>query len=165
MAKSLEERMAIVKEILSAGPSMDMPRPLKAGTLKNRVYGGCCTGYTFEVDNLGYRGAWISTIEKLTVKVDGETVPESDILVCIRGMKIPVCDLGGHSEVFWDARDRFAINVYQVGGLAPGEHRVAVEFIKRLDFGHSYGEAEQGYDEAVEFHNPWVIGDEAVFTI
>ena len=165
MTKTLEERMAIVKDILFGQPGMLMTKPLKEGTLKNKSVEGCCTGYTFEVDNLSYRGVWVSTLEGVKVTVDGEEVPESDIMVCLKGMKFPVCDLGSHTEVFWGARDKCVINVNKVGGLSAGEHKVEIEILKRADFGHSYGEAEEGYENATEFHNPEVIKDEAVYTI
>ena len=51
MTKTLDERMAIVKDILFGQPGMLMTKPLKEGTLKNKCIEGCCTGYTFEVDN------------------------------------------------------------------------------------------------------------------
>ncbi|MBS5520644.1 MAG: hypothetical protein KHX56_00075 [Clostridiales bacterium] len=165
MTKTLDERMAIVKDILFGQPGMLMTKPLKEGTLKNKCIEGCCTGYTFEVDNLSYRGIWVSTLEGIKIKVDGEEVPQEDIMVCLKGMKFPVCDLGGHTEVFWGARDKCVVNVNKVGGLSIGEHKIEIEILKRADFGHSYGEAEEGYENATEFHKPEVIIDEAVYTI
>ena len=37
--------------------------------------------------------------------------------------------------------------------------------LKRADFGHSYGEGEDGYADAHEFHAPQEMADEAVFMI
>ncbi len=165
MEKALDQRMAAVKEILFGRPKMLMTKPLKAGSLKNKRIGESCTGYTFGIDNLSYRGVWISTLEDIKITVDGEAVPESDILVCLKGMKLPLCDLGSHTEVFWGARDLLTINVNKVGGLKQGSHRVAIEIYKRADFGHSYGDGERGYENAAEFKAPSKIADEAVFEI
>ena len=165
MAKALDERMEIVKNILFGQPGALMTKPLKAGTLKNKTIAGCCTGYSFEVDNLSYRGVWVSTLEGIKVMVDGEEIPQENMMLCLKGMKFPICDLESHTEVFWGARDCCVLSVNKVGGLCPGEHTVAIEILKRADFGHSYGEAGEGYENATEFHNPQVIRDEAVYTI
>ncbi len=163
MTKSIQERLDIVNNTFKFG--MLMTKPLKAGTLKNRTIGDSCTGYTFQIDNLSYRGIWVSTIEDIQLVVDGETVSKRDMLFCIKGMKIPIDDLGGHSEVFWGGRDEGLLSVNKVGGLAPGEHTVEIEIIKRQDFGHSYGEGAEGYEDAKEFLNPSVIKDKIVYTV
>lgn len=165
MAKSYEERLKIVQDILGGGMRMVMTKPLKAGTLKNKVFGSSCTGYTFEIDTLSYRGVWVSTLEDIELTVDGEKVPKSDMLFCVNGLKIPIDNLGSHTEVFWGARDKAVINVNKIGGLKPGDHKFEIVIKKRADFGHSYGEAEQGYEDAIEFHNPAVIKDETIYTI
>ena len=157
--------MAIARNLIFDQPAALMTKPLKAGTLKNKSVEGCCTGYTFEIDNLSYRGIWISTLEGIALTVDKTPVAEENIMVCLKGMKFPICDLGGHTEVFWGATDTCVINVNKIGGLCPGEHTLAIEIHKRADFGHSYGEAEEGYENAHEFLTPDVITDEAVFTI
>lgn len=165
MSKTLEERMAIAKDLIFGQPAALMTKPLKAGTLKNKSVAGCCTGYTFEIDNLSYRGIWISTLEGISLTVDGEPVPEENITVCLKGMNFPVCDLGGHTEVFWGATDTCVINVNKIGGLCPGSHTFKIEIDKRADFGHSFGEALEGYENAHEFLTPDVIIDEAILSI
>lgn len=165
MEKTIDERMAIVKSIIFDQPGMLMTKPLKERTLMNKSIGQCCTGFTFEIDNLSYRGIWISTLEGINLKVDGVDVPQEDIMLCLKGMKFPICDLSGHTEVFWGARDKCVINVNKVGGLSKGKHEIEIEILKRADFGHSYGEAEEGYENATEFHNPEVIKDKAVYEI
>ena len=162
--KSIEERKKIVMPILERRMG-GFTKPLKAGSLKNKVFGNSCTGYTFQLNTLSYRGVWVSTIEDIELTVDGEKVPKRDMLFCVRGLKIPIDNLGGHTEVFWGPEDDAIINVNKVGGLKPGEHKVEIVIKKRSDFGHSYGEAEQGYENATEFHNPAIIKDESVFTI
>ncbi len=165
MEKTLDERMAIVKDIIFGRADMLMTKPLKEGSLKNKCIGDCCTGYTFEIDNLSYRGVWVSTLEGIRLKVDGEEVPQENMMVCLKGMKFSICDLEGHTEVFWGAHDPCVISVNKVGGLSKGEHKVEIEILKRADFGHSYGEGEEGYENASEFHQPQVIKDEGVYTI
>lgn len=163
MAKSLEERMEFVQN--QKGMSFVMTKPMKPGTLSNKTFGKSCTGYTFEIDTLSYRGSWISTIEDIELTVDGRKVPKSDMLFCVRGLKIPIDDLCGHTEVFWGVTDPGILSVNKVGGLKPGTHTFEIVIKKRADFGHSYGDAEQGYENATEFHNPEIIRDTAVYTV
>lgn len=163
MGKSLQERMAYVETQKSM--NMLMTKPLKPNTLKNKVFGTSCTGYTFQIDTLSYRGSWVSTIEDIELTVDGERVQKSDMLFCVRGLKIPIDDLGGHTEVFWGVADPGVINVNKVGGLKPGSHKFEIVIKKRRDFGHSYGEAKQGYENATEFHTPEIIRDTTVYTV
>jgi len=163
MEKSIQERLQIVDQVL--GHRLLMTKPLKAGTLKNKAIAGRCTGYSFQIDNLSYRGIWVSTLEDIELTVDGSPVPKSDLLFCIHGLTIPIDNLGGHSEVFWGGRDDGIISVNKVGGLAPGDHKFEIIIKKRADFGHSYGEGLQGYEDATEFHQPAVIKDEIIYTI
>lgn len=163
MEKTVQERLEIVDKAL--GFHLLMTKPLKAGTLKNKSFGSNCTGYTFQIDNLSYRGIWVSTIEDIELTVDGEKVPKNAMLFCIHGMKIPIDDLGGHSEVFWGAKDDGILSVNKVGGLKAGDHKFEIVIKKRADFGHSYGEGTQGYETATEFHNPAVIHDEIIYSV
>lgn len=163
MDKSIQERIELAQKLMDAN-SLKL-KPLKENTLKNKVFGTSCTGYTFEINTLSYRGSWVSTIEDMELVVDGEKVSKSDMLFCINGIKIPIDDLGEHTEVFWGAMDDGVINVNKVGGLSKGEHRFEITVKKRGDFGHSYGEGEEGYEDAVEFLNPAVIKDEIVYVI
>ena len=165
MTKSLEERMAIVKDLIFNQPVQLMTSPLKAGTLKNKCIGDSRTGYTVQLDNLSYRGVWVSTIEKINLKVDGEEVPQDTMILCLKGMKFPLCDTVSHTEVFWGATDTCILSVNKIGGLSKGEHKLEIEIYKRGDFGHSYGEGEEGYENATEFHTPTLYKDEAVFTV
>ena len=163
--RSYEERKAIIHNILFNQVQMLMTKPLKAGTLKNKVIGDACTGFTFQIDNLSYRGIWLSTLEGIKVIVDGREIPQSDLMLCLKGVKYPICDLESHTEIFWGARDICEISVNMIGGLSKGEHVVGIEILKRADFGHSYGEGKDGYENALEFHTPQKITDETVYVI
>ncbi|MCQ2558281.1 MAG: DUF6379 domain-containing protein [Oscillospiraceae bacterium] len=162
--KTIEERLAVVNSILGAS-DMLMTKPLKAGTCHNRVIEGCCTSYEFQIDNLSYRGIWISTIEDIQLTVDGEETPKSNLQFFCNGVGYSIADMVTHTENFWGARDAGIVRVYKVGGLSKGDHEFKIVIKKRADFGHAYGEGVQGYDGAFEFHTPMVIEDSCVYTI
>ena len=159
---TIEERMAKARELLEVPMMMGrFISPIKAGSLENRHVCGVATGYTFGLNNLSYRGIWLSTFEDVKVTVDGAEVPKENVVLALKGMKFPVRTLPGHSEVFWGAEDTCSVIVYQIGGLAAGVHQIAIDMVRRNDFGHTVGEGTQGYEEAQEFLNPQHIHDEA----
>lgn len=124
---TVQERMEEARRLLEVLPVMGrFISPIQANSLKNRDICGVITGYSFGFNNLSYRGIWLSTFEDIHVKLDGKEVPQGSMVLSIKGMKIPVRDLEGHSEVFWGAEDACSLLVYQLGGLAKGKHKVAV---------------------------------------
>lgn len=158
---TVEERLKKAHEILDQPMIMgSFSGPIKAGSLQNHTICGVTTGYSFRLNNLSYRGIWVSTFEDIRVTVDGKEVPKEYIVLELKGMKLPIRDLGGHSEVFWGAEDECSLLVYQIGGLSAGRHRIAVDFIRRNDFGHTVGNGTEGYEEAQEFLHPLHIHGE-----
>lgn len=159
---TIQERMEKARELLEVPMMMGrFISPIKAGSLQNRNICGAVTGYSVGLNNLSYRGIWLSTFEDVKITMDGSEVPQENIVLDLKGIKIPVRDLPGHSEVFWGAEDNCRLIVYQIGGLAAGTHQVAIDLVRRNDFGHTVGNGTEGYEEAQEFLNPQHIHDEA----
>lgn len=158
---TVEERLKKAHEILDQPMVMgSFIGPIKSGSLRNHSVCGVTTGYTFRLNNLSYRGIWLSTFEDVRVTVDGKEVPQEYIVLELKDMKFPIRDLGGHSQVFWGAEDECSLLVYQIGGLSAGRHHIAVDFVRRNDFGHTVGNGTEGYEEAQEFLNPLHIHGE-----
>ncbi len=158
MAKTVEEKIAAIDAALSFGGFMgsELVRP---GSLENKIICGCRTGYRFRLNNLSYRGVWISTLENIRLIMDGEEVPHCDMSIKLRDFACQVDETGNNTDVFWAAKDECWIIVNKVGGLKPGEHTLEIEISKRNDFGHSYGEGSdvEGYrTRALEFQHPEV---------
>ena len=150
--------LEVVKELL--GRRRDGDTILARGSLKNRYIGDACTGYSVSLDSLSYRGVWVSTIEDIVLKVDGQVVRKDDMLFCVNNKRFLIANLKWLSEEFWYALDLAVITVNKVGGLVPGEHEVEITLSKRADFGHSY----EAYKDAKEFY-PVARTDRAKFTI
>ena len=165
MAKTLEERKKIVEGIFNSHVHFGASGTVVEGTVRNREVCGVVTGWEFQLDNLSYRGVWLSTIEGMTVKVDGVEVPHDHMMIELKGIKYPLSVLEGHTEVFWDAKAVCKAVIYCIGGLSKGTHRLEVGVLKRGDFGHSYGEGVQGYEDAKEFHTPEVYSSDIEVTI
>lgn len=164
MEKTMEERRKMVEEELNKNFFL-MKQVLVKDSLENRLVKGVATGYSLQLANLSYRGVWLSTIEGIELTVDGEVVPHDHILVELNGNKYSICDLVNQTETFWGAKDACRIIVYRVGGLAKGPHKVKIVVLKRSDFGHSYGEGTEGYEEAAEFHMPLKMSESMMMEI
>ena len=168
MTKTVQERIQVVDQILDRG-FMLMTDPLTRGTLRNRRFSdGACVGYTFRLNNLSYRGIWISTIEDLQLTVDGQAVSKTDMLLRLGTFSCTIDNLVNHSDVFWAVADQCWIDVNKIGGLAPGDHQFEIVIMKRNDFGHSYGDGTdlEGYRRnAKELATPLVLKDKTVYTI
>jgi len=161
--KSIEERMAIVEPLL--GFSFVTGRAMNPGGIQNRVIGGSCTSFDIPLNNLSYRGVWISTIEDISLQVDGEDIPKSNMMFFCNGINYSILDMVGHTENFWGCRDQAVLRVYRIGGLSKGQHTISLTIFKRSDFGHSYGNGTEGYEDAHEFHQPSEIKDSCTITI
>ena len=151
---TIEEKIAAIDAATGHGEFMT-DDIIGEGTLKNKIICGCRTGYMFKLNNLSYRGVWISTRENIRLKVDGEEVSHNDMSIQLRDFLCNVDETGNNTDVFWAAKDELWVIVNKVGGLSAGEHTLEIEVSKRNDFGHSFGEAEEGYAErALEFQHP-----------
>ncbi len=167
MAKTIEEKIAAIDAATDFGGFMGSDL-VREGSLKNKVICGARTGYMFRLNNLSYRGVWLSTLENIDVWMDGEKVPHCDMSFKLRDFSCQVDETGNNTDIFWAAKDECWVIVNKVGGLKPGEHTLEVEIAKRNDFGHSYGEGSdvEGYKaRALEFQHPDVAKQTLVCTI
>ena len=162
---TIEERIAAIDAAISQDALMSNDI-IGEGSLKNKVICGCRTGYMFRLNNLSYRGVWISTLENISLKVDGEEVSHSDMSIQLRDFLCNVDETGNNTDVFWAAKDDCWLIVNKVGGLSAGEHTLEIEVAKRSDFGHSFGEGEEGYAEnAHEFQHPAIGRQTLICTV
>ena len=99
MAKTVEEKIAAIDAALSFGGFMgsELVRP---GSLENKIICGCRTGYRFRLNNLSYRGVWISTLENIRLKMDGEEVPHCDMSIKLRDFACQVDETGNNTDIF-----------------------------------------------------------------
>jgi len=163
MDKSLEERVEIVNSIIFNQVMMLMTKPIKY--VKNKMVGDACIGIRIGINNLSYRGIWMSTLEDIKISVDGKEISRGKMYFKLDGNTYPVSALEAHTEIFWGIESEAEVIIYEAGGLAAGKHIVEVEIFKRPDFGHSFGEGTEGYKDAFEFNHPDDIKDSLEITI
>jgi len=150
----MEERKDIVDQILhkKSDSVFLIDKPLRG--IRNRMIQGSCTGYDVILGNLSYRGVWLSTIEDMQLTVDGKKISAEDLYLKIGSSILPVAHLEDYSEVFWSVENECTLWVLHLGGLEAGTHQVAIDVVKRPDFGHHFGNGTEGFEKAVEFTHP-----------
>lgn len=103
-------------------------------SLKHSYVGGKKMGYEFQVRLSNYRGHYLSCIEKLVIKTDGEEVDPNDITFCLNGKEFSVLQLPWLVSEFWRVTDPATIRVHKPGGLAAGPHRIELTLQLRIPY-------------------------------
>ena len=93
-------------------------------SLENIFINGKEAGFKFDVRLSYYRGHFLSTIDEMGVKIDGEEIPTENIYFTLRGQEYAVAQLHSLVNEFWHITEPAQIRVFYPGGLTKGEHKV-----------------------------------------
>ena len=96
-------------------------------SLRHIFVNGRKVGCRFDVRLSYYRGHFLSTIDELRVKIDGEEISQQDIAFCLHGKAYGIAQLYSLGNVFWPVAEPAAVEIFRDGGFADGDHDV--EFI------------------------------------
>ncbi len=145
-----EERInEVIETLRNLGPRA--VNYLVEDSLENYRIGSSCTGYSFRLSSLGYRGTWLSTIEDIDLIVDGKAVPKNQILFCANGKRFMVHQLKEMSAEFLYPLGDTRILVHQIGGLPAGTHSVELTLWKHADYGHTPGEPLSARKDSMQY--------------
>lgn len=93
-------------------------------SLKNIYANGKKTGFQFQVRLSYYRGHFLSTIDEIGVKIDGQEIRTEDICLGLKGQEYGAAQLHSLVNEFWPITEPAAVRVFYPGGLDKGTHRV-----------------------------------------
>ncbi|WP_458106623.1 DUF6379 domain-containing protein [Arthrobacter sp. R3-55] len=99
-------------------------------TLRNTELDGSITGFQVGVRLPYYRGLGLSMVEAVEVSIDGETMRAEDTSLTVHGNTYRLLDLPGIFDDRWEMGEVATVCIAKPGGLAEGEHEVAV--VERL---------------------------------
>lgn len=116
-----------------------LDRLLKSDSLRNFGYNGAVCGYEFEVVSNDYRGTYLSCVEEISFKMDGNPIPEDKIVFFINNKRFLLKHLKELYAEYWFTVDYAIIRVYQDGGLAPGKHTINYHLVTRIPFSGYFG--------------------------
>ena len=92
-------------------------------------------GFAFDVRLNWYRSLPLSSVDILSVKVDGEQVPADQIVFEINDHQYSITELLEQVEEFWFVQDFAVLHVRQPGKVNPGEsHTIEAEISLRFPY-------------------------------
>ncbi len=103
-------------------------------SLRNEYINGEKLGYAFDVRLSYYRGHFLSDIDCLEVKMDGEKVAEQDITFCLNQKELSVSQVKEAYTDFWKLLDAAVIRIHKPGGLSTGLHKVELTLMLRVPY-------------------------------
>ena len=92
--------------------------------MENIYTNGRKTGFQFQVRLSYYRGHFLSTIDEIGMKVDGEEIPTENIDLALKNQEFGAAQLHSLVNEFWPIAEPAAIKVFYPGGLEQGEHKI-----------------------------------------
>ena len=92
-------------------------------------------GFTFDIRLNWYRSLPLSSVDIISVKVDGEQVPADRILFEVNSHQYSQAELLEKYEEFWFVQDFAGIHVCQPGAVKQGEtHTIEAEISLRFPY-------------------------------
>ena len=122
---------------------------IKKPSFSHYYINGKKNGFEFDVQLAYYRGHYLSCIDVLEVRLDGELMPGTNISFELNGKEMPVYKLKWAMTEFWSQVTPARIRVIRPGGIAPGEHELELKLVLRIPYmqigpGHDYMPLDAG---------------------
>ena len=108
--------------------------------IENVVVEGVPIGYEFKIKYPSYRGVFLSCIEDLRFKMDGEDIDRKDIYFYLNGKQFLLDELPECFKEYWFVREKATVRVMKSGGIAPGEHSLNVFMKHRVPYTGYFGQ-------------------------
>jgi hypothetical protein len=97
-------------------------------------------GYEFVLRYPTYRGTWVCNIEKLTIEVDGEPVPQTDMRFGVNGKWFLMSELKELYKEYWFTTTKARLRVMRDGGLSKNqEHKISVHMDHKIPYTGYFG--------------------------
>lgn len=81
-----------------------------------------------------YRGVSLSMVEEIEVTVDGETLPQSDVLISVDGKTYNLEQRENELENRWEMGDVAILSIKKAGALTKGEHTIGLKINLRIGY-------------------------------
>lgn len=108
--------------------------------IENVVVEGVTIGYEFKIKYPSYRGVFLSCIEDLRFKMDGEDIDRKDIYFYLNGKQFLLDELPECFKEYWFVREKATVRVMKSGGIARGEHSLNVFMKHRVPYTGYFGQ-------------------------
>jgi len=108
--------------------------------IKNVVIDDAVIGYEFKIKYPSYRGVFLSCIEELSFKMDGEKIDKQDIYFFLNGKQFLLDELSECFKEYWFVLDKATVRVMKDGGISGGTHELNVFMKHRVPYTGYFGE-------------------------
>ena len=134
------------------GFAMRMPlneKIIKIDSFRHMYINGAKNGFAFDVQLAYYRGHYLSDIEELEVRLDGELIPQEAVTFELKGKEMPVYKIKMALTEFWNQVEPATIHVIHKGGVPEGEHELELKLMLRIPYmqigsGHDFMPLDAG---------------------
>ena len=119
------------------GFAMRMPlneEIVKKDSFRHEYINGKKNGFSFDVQLAYYRGHYLSDIDELEVRLDGELVPQEAVTFELNGKEMPVYKVKMAVTEFWSQVVPAKIHVIYPGGVSTGEHELELKLMLRVPY-------------------------------
>ena len=119
------------------GFAMRMPlneEIVKKDSFRHEYINGKKNGFSFDVQLAYYRGHYLSDIDELEVRLDGELVPQEAVTFELNGKEMPVYKVKMAVTEFWSQVVPAKIHVIFPGGVSTGEHELELKLMLRVPY-------------------------------
>jgi len=106
---------------------------------ENYIINDKILGFKMKIRINSYRGNYLSCIENLSIKVDGEPINKEHIIFCINGKRFCLHQLPELYSEYWFVLDKAELIIYKNNGLEIGEHEVEVTLAQRFAYSSYFG--------------------------
>jgi hypothetical protein len=102
---------------------------------ENVVENGQVTGFNILIRIPYYRGIYLSLIDDIELKIDGELVPRANLrLTTSSGYAFTLSEMETVTRYRWEYGEKAKLTVVQDGGLKPGKHQVDIKVVLRISY-------------------------------
>jgi len=108
--------------------------------IRNVEVEGTVIGYEFKIKYPSYRGTFLSCIEELRFRMDGEEISKDDIYFCLNGKQFLLDELPECFKEYWFVREKATVRVMKAGGIESGEHELNAFMKHRIPYTGYFGQ-------------------------
>ena len=113
---------------------MQEPYVIMGTGFRNTFAGGQASGFQLNVRSPYYRGTFLSSVDSISLDIDGVPVPADQIRISVSGHEFTLEAAQEADNVRWGFGDPATLRVMKPGGLAPGMHTVQVGIAIRKSY-------------------------------
>lgn len=101
---------------------------IQARGFRNTKKAGEIVGFQFDIRLIYYRGVWLSQLRPISIRVDGEQIPQAAIRWEIEGVVYTEAELAVTGDVQWNVLSPATIYIAKENGLSSGYHSIEVSY-------------------------------------